>query len=109
MSLRRLPTFNTILRKSRLDETRVSILDERFQSCQGILPLVGNAFEVGLKVPERLRPELEQALAPDADAVHDPRVLQHAKMLRDRLSRERRAFREPGDRLRRAVGQLCNE
>src|ERR1700730_12538191 len=86
-----------------------SILDERFQSRQGIVPLIGNAIEVRSGLLERLRPEREQALASDAYAMHDTGAFQHVKMLGDRLSRHRRAFREPRNRLRWPVGQLSDE
>ena len=80
-----------------------SILDERFQSFQSIFPLTGNVIEVRPELFERLRPEREQTLASDAYAVHDTGALQYAKMLSDRLPRQRRAFGEPRDRLRRPV------
>src|ERR1700730_8608615 len=86
-----------------------SMLAERFQSRQSIVPLIGNAIEVRPGLLERLRPEREQALASDAYAVHDAGAFQHAKMLGDRLSRHHRAFRKPGDRLRRSLGQLSNK
>ena len=49
--------------------------------------MVGNAFEVRLELFERLQPEPEQALAPDAYAVHDTSAFQYSQMLGDRLSR----------------------
>jgi hypothetical protein len=74
-----------------------------------MLPLAGNLLEVRLELFERLWPKLEQALASDACAVHDTSAFQYSEMLGDRLSRERRTFCEPRDRLRRSAGQFSNE
>jgi len=63
------------------------ILDEGFQSRQSMLPLIGNAVEIRLELFERLRPELEPALASDAYAAHDTGAFQYTKMFGDRLSR----------------------
>jgi hypothetical protein len=76
-------------------------LDEGFQPRQRIVPLVGNLFEIGLQFLERLRLERELAFAPRANAVCDPGAFQPAKTLGNRLPRQARAFREPGDRSRR--------
>src|ERR1700730_4927509 len=61
-------------------------LDEGFQSRQSMLPLIGNEVEVRPDLFERLRPELEPALASDAQAAHDTSAFQYSKMLGDRLA-----------------------
>ncbi len=57
---------------------RFSLLDEGFEPRQGLIPLAGDAFEVSLDVAQRLRPELEQAFAPDARAIRDAGAFEHA-------------------------------
>src|SRR5882724_3974404 len=88
---------------------RGSALDERLQPAQRLVPLQGYAIEIALDAVDRLRPELVVALAPDTHAFHDPGMLQHAKMLADRLPRELRTRRQAGDRLRRTFAELCNQ
>lgn len=46
-----------------------------------MIPLFGNEVEILLHFLQRLGIELELAFAAGADAVHNSRALQHAKML----------------------------
>jgi len=63
-------------------------LDEGFEPRQGLIPLSGNAIEVGPDVLERFRPQFEQAFASDACALHHAGAFEHAQVLGDRLPRQ---------------------
>lgn len=86
-----------------------SAFDERFQPAQCLVPLPGYVIQVALDAGDRFRLERVLALAPDPHAFHDAGVLQHAKMLADRLSREMRTLRQSSNRLRRPLTKLCNQ
>ena len=76
----------------------LSILHERPQSGQRLVPLLGDEMQVFADFCDGLRIELEMALAAGANTVDNSRTLQDAEMLGDRLAGEPRAFGELRDR-----------
>jgi hypothetical protein len=69
----------------------------------------GDAIEIGAKLVDRLRPEREAVLAPDAHATDDTGAFEHAQMLGDRLPRQGRAFGQPRDRPGRPARQVSDQ
>src|ERR1700741_400888 len=87
----------------------LSLLDERLQPGQRLIPLLGEEFEVFLDFLDRFRIELEQALAASFHAVHDSCAFEHAKMFRDRLPRQLRSFRQLRNGTWLPAAQLSNQ
>ncbi len=65
---------------------RALVLDKRFETRKGLIPLVGNAIEIMLHGVERTRIENELALATGTNAVDHTGALEHAQMLGDGLA-----------------------
>jgi hypothetical protein len=72
----------------RMSGTRRSVLHDRFEPGQSLIPLRGGEIEVLPDSVNGLGIEFEQALATLANAVHESCSLQHVKMLGDRLPRQ---------------------
>ena len=86
-----------------------SFLDKRLQPRERLVPLPGDAIEGTSRFIERLRLELEEVLASPANAPNQAGVLEHPKVLGDRLARERRTPRETRDRESRSSAELGQE
>ena len=71
---------------------RASVFDERLQSRQRLIPLLGDGIKIFPDSFHRLRIELEMALAPSADAANNSDTLQHSEMLGNGLAGQTRAF-----------------
>ncbi len=65
---------------------RALVLDKRFETRKGLIPLVGNAIEIMLHGVERARIENEAAFATGTNAVDHTGALEHAQMLGDGLA-----------------------
>src|SRR3546814_12718423 len=87
----------------------VSAFDEVPKPLQGVVPLRRDAVEIGASLGDRFGTEREAAFTADPAALHQPRGLQNAKVLGDRLPSEARIRREPRDRTGLAVAELHQE
>ena len=63
-----------------------SVFHKRLEPGQCLIPLFRNLIQIAFDFLERSRIELEPALAPRADTVHDSCAFQHSKVFRYGLS-----------------------
>ena len=86
-----------------------SALDEGSQSCERLIPLLGNEIEVVLNLGNRFRVECKSALTAGSNAAHDSRVLEHPKVLGDRLTGQPRTLGQLRERTRLPARKLGNQ
>src|SRR5207244_10892695 len=67
---------------------RRSLLDERSQALEGIVPLLRDSVQVSARLLEAPRLELPDALASATFAAHETRSGERMKVLRDGLARD---------------------
>ncbi|SPE18176.1 hypothetical protein SBA5_140043 [Candidatus Sulfotelmatomonas gaucii] len=79
-------------------ESSRSILHERFEPRQSLIPLVRDDVKILLHRMERARVKSEAAFAPGADTAHKAGALEHAQVLGDGLARNARARSQLRDR-----------
>ena len=83
--------------------------DERLEARERFVPLLRDAVEVRPHGHEARGLQPIETLAAGALPSHDAGSLQHAQMLGDRLSRQRRALRQSRDRQRRAGAEPADQ
>jgi hypothetical protein len=78
----------------------LALFHQRLQSSERLVPLRRDAREASLRLEQRLRLELPDALAPRSMIAYETRAREHAQMLGDRLPRDAGAGRETHNRHR---------
>lgn len=73
--------------------------DERLQTRESFVPLLGDAVEVIPDLFDRLWVELKQTFTPRTNTAHHAHALKNPKVFRDRLSSQVRPFRKLRDRI----------
>jgi hypothetical protein len=84
-------------------------LHEHLQPRQRLIPLPRNAIKRASRLIQSLRLELKEVFASPANPANQPGLLEHPKMLGDRLPRERRTFGETSDREWHPFAELCKQ
>src|SRR5689334_2473079 len=72
--------------------------DEALEAVQRVVPLSRDFSKISLSVLETFRLQLPDAFAASLRAVHQAGVFHHPQVLRNRLTRNRKAFGEFRDR-----------